>query len=234
MIYAVILSGGTGSRISGLSIPKQYYKIGSKMLISYCLETFSRMKEIDGIMIVADLAWHSAINCELKRMQCRTFLGFSEPGENRQLSVYNALQRLKTKVKADDLVIIHDGARPGVSAELLRRCIRAAEFADGSMPVLKMKDTVYYSENGNQISSLLKRECLFCGQAPEVFAFGKYLEANQCLSREQILQINGSSEPAIMAGMHIELVDGDEKNYKITTQADLNHFVEDQKGRKNV
>lgn len=229
MIYTVILSGGAGSRIRRLAIPKQYYNIEGKMLISYCLETFSRMGEINGMVIAADEAWHAAIYCELERIGCSKFLCFSEPGENRQLSVYNALEKLKSKATSGDLVIFHDAARPGVTQELLRRCIEAAENADGAMPVLKMKDTVYYSEDGDTISSLLKRECIYCGQAPEVFVFGKYLEANQLLSKERILRINGSSEPAVLAGMQIKLVDGDERNYKITTDEDLNRFVKERK-----
>lgn len=234
MIYAVILSGGIGSRITGLSLPKQYYRIENKMLISYSLEIFSQMEEIDGILIAADPEWHTSVAGELERIGCRKFLGFSQPGENRQLSIYHALQTLKGKAEAEDLVIIHDGARPGVSGELLRRCIRAAEHSDGAMPVLRMKDTVYYSEKGDQVDSLLKRECLFCGQAPEVFVFGRYLEANERLSGEEMLRINGSSEPAILAGMKIDLVEGEEKNYKITTDEDLKHFVEEQKGKRKV
>lgn len=229
MIYAVILSGGTGSRMKGLPLPKQYCKAGGKMLISYCLETFGRIREIDGIVIAADPMWHDILNREVERVGCQTFLGFSEPGENRQLSVYKALQILGVKAQDSDLVIIHDAARPNVSDELVRRCICAAENADGAMPVLKMKDTVYYSEDGDKITSLLKRESLVCGQAPEVFAYGKYFKANQRLTSDQLLNISGSSEPAILAGMSIQLVDGEETNYKITTKEDLMRFVEERK-----
>ena len=69
--------------------------------------------------------------------------------------------------------------------------------------------------------ALLKREEIFAGQAPEAFVFGKYYEACRRLSREEILRINGSTEPAILAGMDIAMVPGEEGNFKITTREDM-------------
>lgn len=90
-----------------------------------------------------------------------------------------------------------------------------------------MKDTVYYSDDGMHVDKLLKRSKVLAGQAPEAFRFGKYLEANRTLLPEQILQINGSTEPAILAGMDIVTIPGDERNYKVTTQEDLKRFREE-------
>ena len=60
--------------------------------------------------------------------------------------------------------------------------------------------------------------------APEAFVLGKYYEANRCLLPDKIERINGSTEPAIMAGMDIAMIPGEERNFKITTQADLERF----------
>jgi 2-C-methyl-D-erythritol 4-phosphate cytidylyltransferase len=87
-----------------------------------------------------------------------------------------------------------------------------------------MKDTVYQSSSGKRIDGLLKREELFAGQAPEAFRFGKYLRANEALLPDRIRSINGSSEPAVLAGMKIALIEGDENNIKITTESDLRKF----------
>lgn len=91
------------------------------------------------------------------------------------------------------------------------------------LPVLPMKDTVYLGD-GRQITSLLEREKVYAGQAPEAFVLGKYYEANERLLPDRIGQINGSTEPAIMAGMDIAMIPGEEGNFKITTQADLERF----------
>lgn len=103
----------------------------------------------------------------------------------------------------------------------------ASKGHDGAMPVLPMKDTVYLSEDGVSVSELLNRSRLFAGQAPELFDLEKYYTANMALLPDRILSINGSTEPAVMAGMDIAMVAGDEGNYKITTAADLERFKEE-------
>lgn len=123
-------------------------------------------------------------------------------------------------------MLIHDAARPLLSGELITDCLQAAAGHDGVLPALPMKDTVYFSENGKKIASLLDRGRIFAGQAPELFLLGKYYEANRALLPERILQINGSTEPAVMAGMDIVMIPGDEGNFKITTKADLIRFQE--------
>ena len=92
------------------------------------------------------------------------------------------------------------------------------------MPVLPMKDTVYYSEDGCTVGKLLDRKTIYAGQAPEVFLLGKYREANRRLLPDRILAVNGSTEPAVMAGLDVAMIPGDERNFKITTRADLERF----------
>ena len=85
---------------------------------------------------------------------------------------------------------------------------------------------MYSSEDGRCISGLVERSKIYAGQAPEAFIFGKYLMANEILMPDKILKINGSTEPAVIAGLDVALIDGDEKNFKITTKTDLEKFKE--------
>ncbi len=102
------------------------------------------------------------------------------------------------------------------------------------MPVLPMKDTVYYSRDGQTVGKLLDRSTIYAGQAPEVFVLGRYYEANRRLLPDDILRINGSTEPAILAGMDIAMIPGDEGNFKITTKADLERFERIMEERKGI
>ncbi len=222
MNSVIILAGGTGTRL-GADIPKQYIEVAGKPIIAYCLETFFSHKMIDAVQIVADEMWHKYIS---KHISSNKFKEFSAPGATRQLSIYNGLCDVKKYSSDDDCVIIHDAARPLVPAEMITNCIKALEQHDGALPVLPMKDTVYFSEDGKCISQLVERSKIFAGQAPEAFKLGKYLAANEALMPEKILAINGSTEPAIMAGMDVAMIDGDEKNFKITTKGDLEKFKE--------
>ena len=204
MITALILSGGTGTRL-GADIPKQYIEVNDRPIISYCFETFAKSGYIDDIWIVADGRW--------------------------QEYIFNGIEDIRgwlESIGIDDKgsVLVHDAARPMLSEELIGRCVEGAKGHDGAMPVLPMKDTVYLSEDGVSVSELLNRSRLFAGQAPELFDLEKYYTANMALLPDRILSINGSTEPAVMAGMDIAMVAGDEGNYKITTAADLERFKE--------
>lgn len=227
MNIALVLAGGTGSRL-GADTPKQYLEVDNRMIISYCLETFLVSEYIDKIQIVADRNWHEVVGKEMDALEGTTgknkFCGFSEPGANRQLSIYNGLRDILEYADTEDKVMVHDGARPLLSETLIEKCFIAGEGHDGVMPVLPMKDTVYMSEDGKVVSKLLKRENIFAGQSPEVFVLGKYYDACEMLLPDRIMSINGSTEPAIMAGMDIAMVDGDENNFKITTTVDLEKF----------
>ncbi|MBE5848648.1 MAG: 2-C-methyl-D-erythritol 4-phosphate cytidylyltransferase [Lachnospiraceae bacterium] len=234
MNIALILSGGTGTRLGG-DIPKQYIKVKGRMLIAYCLNMFAAHSAIDGIFVVADPEWRDEIlkECESLGIGKTSITGFSDPGRTRQLSILNGLRDIDAYVKSSDkpvedpVVIIHDAARPNLTAEYLDRCLDAIEGCDGVMPTLPMKDTVYYSENGTKVDRLLDRSCIYAGQAPELYRLKKYLEANEKLLPDNILKINGSTEPAVMAGLNVAMIPGDENNYKVTTKKDMDRFIQD-------
>lgn len=230
MTVALILSGGNGIRF-GSDLPKQYVEVNGRPVISYCIEQLLCHQDIDYIQIVAAKQWHNIILNWIDRYDCpqtnkkRKFHGFSLPGENRQLSIYYGLTDILSFAQELDTVLIHDAARPLLSEKLITDCLRAVQKHDGVLPVLPMKDTIYESTNGKTISTLLNREKVYAGQAPEAFRLGLYYNANKELFPDKILRINGSTEPAVLAGMDIAMIPGEETNFKITTKADLDRFL---------
>lgn len=235
MNIALILSGGSGVRV-GSSIPKQYIEVAGRPIITYCIKTLSAHDAVDVIWIVAEKEWQEKIIAWLKMYGLATKVkGFSLPGENRQLSILNGLEDIALFAKEEDYVMVHDAARPCLSPQMIAACFDGIKGHDGILPVLPMKDTVYLSTDGKIISSLLDRQQIFAGQAPEVFVLGKYLDANRMLLAKEcenaegkmqsaILVINGSTEPAILAGLDVAMIPGEEANFKITTREDLEHF----------
>lgn len=229
MNYAILLAGGTGSRISS-DIPKQYLRAGSHMMITEALKILMGCDRIDGICIVSDPARRTEIESDIRSAGYDTskLISYADPGQNRQISALNGMNELivqNGKPGENDTVLIHDAARPLLSRELLERIYDALDGCDGVMPVLPMKDTVYFSEDGKKISGLLDRSKVFAGQAPELFMFKKYYEANVVLVPDKILNVNGASEPAIMAGMDIVMIPGEERNFKVTTDADMERYL---------
>lgn len=224
MNIALILSGGTGIRM-GSEVPKQYIEVSGKPIICYSAERLSFHDRIDAIQIVAEPVWQKKIEEWLLSDEFRKkFRGFSAPGMNRQMSILNGLDDIRKYAGDMDAVFIHDAARPLLSDKQITDCLDGIEGHDGAMPVLPMKDTVYSSPDGKSVGALLNRSEIYAGQAPEVFRLGKYYEANRRLLPDRILQINGATEPAIMAGLDVVMIPGDERNFKITTKTDLDNF----------
>ena len=222
----VILSGGNSSRLGGL-IPKQYIKVKEKMIIEHSIERACETECVDAFYIVAAKEWQDEIRKVIPKTN--KFKGFCNPGANRQLSILSALESIDERQKQKEIyVMIHDAARPKITSKQIRECFEGVVGHDGLMPVLPMKDTVYLSQDGKTITSMLNRSQVVAGQAPEVFEFTKYLKANRALLPDAIKKINGSSEPAIMAQMDLVIIPGDERNYKITTSDDLDRFITDE------
>lgn len=219
MVYAIILSGGTGERLGG-TIPKQYIEVNGRPIIADCIDVFEDCEAVDSYIVVAMDEWQSYI----RNLCGKKFSGFAKPGDNRQLSIYNGLSALKKMAMDDDIVIVHDAARPFVTKKTIEALLDGCKNSDGAMPALPVKDTMYIQQNG-KVKALIDRNSLIAGQAPEAFKYAKYVLANEILLPDKILDIKGSAEPAFMAGMNITVVEGDERNYKITTKEDLDRYI---------
>lgn len=145
MVTALLLSGGTGTRM-GVETPKQYIEVNGKPIIAYGLQTLLSHEGIDAVQIVADAMWreiilncmehlrgggHDSISPEMKDRGIEKFRGFSAPGKTRQLSILNGLEDIGRYAADADYVLIHDAARPLVSAAMLTECLAAAAEHEG-------------------------------------------------------------------------------------------------------
>ena len=224
MAIAIILSGGTGLRAS-TDIPKQYIEVNNTPVIADSIGVFERHEDISEYVIVVADGWTDYIT----KFTGDKFIGFAPAGKTRQLSILNGLKALSNIASDDDTIIIHDAARPFVSAETITTLVKACKMHDGAMPALPVKDTMYIRK-GDKVHSLIDRDTIISGQAPEAFLYKKYLNANEVLFPEKILSIKGSTEPAFMAGMDVAVIDGDENNFKITTKQDLERYIQIKSG----
>ena len=229
MNIAIILAGGTGSRVGG-DVPKQFIELAGEMMLIRSMKPLAISPYINNLIVVADERWHEKVEGAIAGQPqiSEKMLGFALPGENRQMSILNALKKIEEFGLSDmtDYVVIHDGARPFVTEKIIEDSFAQLPMHEGAMPVLPMSDTVYYSRTGTKVDELLDRSSIFTGQAPETFDYKKYLKANAALMPDNILLIKGSTEPAIMAGMDIAMFPGDQRNFKITTGTDLERVEE--------
>lgn len=224
MNYAIILSGGIGSRMKMEGVPKQYLEVNGRPIILYTLEKFDLADSVDKVVIVANPLWQEQLTKWMDQYGLsKKFAGYASQGECRQESILNGL--LKCVELSDgnenNNVIIHDAVRPCLSVDLIDQCLKMLDEYDGCMPVIPVSDTTYFSEDGNTITKLLERQKLYSGQAPEAFRLKEYYDINKNASKEELMASKGTTEIAFAHGMNIRLIPGESGNFKITTKSDL-------------
>ena len=137
-------------------------------------------------------------------------------GSSRQESVHLGLNALSGEVQ---LVAVHDGARPLVSWQMIDRVIRAANTYGAAAPAIPVKDTIKVVKGG-VVEQTPDRSNLFAVQTPQVFDFDLLRGALKKVEQEQ-LQVTDDCSAVEQMGMRVKIVEGDERNLKVTTPMDL-------------
>ena len=202
------------------SVPKQFLTVNGKKVVEYSFEKFNNHPRIDTIVIVVPDNWRQYAEGLLGRQANKAVL-FAPSGISRQHSVLNGLRVLSEVAHNDDVVLIHDSARPLFPERIIDEGIEACRTFDSALPVIPSSDTIYQSHNQEIVSAILPREQLFRGQSPEFFTFGKFFDLHKDLSDDRIASIKGSCELAYSAGLSVKLIEGDESNFKLTTENDM-------------
>lgn len=212
-VTVIVTAAGKGSRMGG-DKPKQFLKIGAKTLLESAVKPFDELGEVDDIIIVAPQN-----HIELCRKLCSGFGKVRDivpGGKERQDSVNNALNFVE-----DGLVLIHDGARPYVTPEIIKDVILKADSNGAAVAAVAAKDTVrQLSGNDSSESITLDRNKLFNVQTPQGFnvklikqAFQKAYEDGYYGTDDAVL--------AERAGHNVVLAKGSYENIKVTTKEDL-------------
>jgi len=209
--HALIVAAGRGSRFGG-PLPKQYCLLAGRPVLRHTALAFLRHPAIASVRI--------AIHPDDRALydQAVGDLGLPEPvagGALRQDSVRNLIESLD--VPAGDYVLIHDGARPLVSPAIIDATIAALADAEGAIAALPVRDTVKRAV-GTGIAETVDRTYLWRAQTPQGFRYGAIAEAHR---RCAGLDLSDDAAVAERAGHAVELVMGNEDNFKITTADDL-------------
>lgn len=209
----VIVAGGKGSRI-GAEIPKQFRLIGEKPMLMRTIEAFYNSGYRIRIIVVIPQEFHNLWRelCEKHEFEVPHIV--VNGGETRFHSVKNGLK----EVSDDEIVGIHDAARPFVPTEVIERCYReAVDFRCGVVPVIGEKNSIRLITGYEH--KPLDRNQIRIVQTPQVFPACLLKNAYEAPYREEFTDDASVAEDE---GIQIKLVEGDEMNIKITTPFDLN------------
>ncbi len=208
---ALIVAAGRGQRFGG-SLPKQYMRLAGVPLLRHSLKAFAAHPAVFRVRAVIhpdDRELYDA---------AAAGLGLAEPvagGASRQESVLNGLESLAAD--APQRVLIHDGARPFVSAAVIDRVLAALEGAPGAIAALPVVDTLKRGAEG-RIAGTQDRAGLWGAQTPQGFRFADILAAHRAAAGEEMTDDAAVAE---RAGLAVALVEGSRENLKVTSQDDL-------------
>ncbi|NOX17574.1 MAG: 2-C-methyl-D-erythritol 4-phosphate cytidylyltransferase [Chlorobi bacterium] len=214
--FAIIPSGGKGKRI-GSDTPKQYLKIHGEYLITYTLRLFHNCKKIDEIIIPAEPEYFDLLEKIKKENRFSKITKILSGGSARQESVYNALKSIKAD--ENDLIAVHDAARPLLDKKILSDALNSAEKFDNAVTAIKARDTIVKRLSDSPIE-YLDREHLYYVQTPQIFKYKILLAAFEKALSENFV---GTDESTLVnrTGKRINFIEGNYKNFKVTNPEDL-------------
>lgn len=214
--FVLIPAAGSGVRL-GAPLPKQYLDIAGRPVLAHTLAVFDALDECRGIVIATDD--HTRIEALLAAHPLRHPVRVVEGGATRQESVARALAALPSETGDDDVVLVHDAARPCVSAEHVRAVAATIATHGAALLALTARDTIKTGSAGI-VEGTLDRRSIHLAQTPQGARAG-FLRA--AFARATADGVDGTDEASLLehAGITVHLVEGAPSNLKITTPDDL-------------
>ena len=224
MTTALIFAGGTGQRMSTRTKPKQFLELHGKSVIIYTLEHFEFHPEIDDIVVVCLTNWISTLKHMLRQYYFEKVSlvvpGNSEGGDK---SIYNGLKAMECKCSPEDIVLIHDGVRPLINAELISANIAKVKEKGNAITIEPVAESVVQLNGGGKIVSVPPRDKVFCAKAPQSFRYGAIWELYQKAAKDGRRTID-SAHLCSIYGVEMHTVMSTPNNIKITAPNDYYIF----------
>ncbi len=217
--FALIPAAGSGSRMSSL-LPKQYLPIVGKPMIYHAIKTLYLNQEINFILVVLapdDQKWStydwSEFSDKLIVLPCG--------GATRAESVLNGLKAAHTQheINTDDWILVHDGARPCLTATQLNKMIQTLKHDEvGGLLAIPVADTLKRCHDQNKVVRTESREDLWQAQTPQMFRHNLLTKA---LNQADPTKITDDASAIEALGLQPKLITSDAYNFKVTYPQDL-------------
>ena len=214
-ITAIIVAAGTASRMGGTD--KQLLKLANVPVIIHSVRAFSKLEFIDNIVIVTKKESVLQIQNLVAEYGENKVTDIVEGGDSRAQSVINGITALSDDT---DIVLIHDGARPLVTSEIINEVKNTAELYGAATCVVPLKDTVKIIDEIGKVVSTPKRSTLAAVQTPQGFKLSKLKSAIANFGGN-LNEITDDCSFLELSGETVYTVKGSYENIKITTKEDI-------------
>ncbi len=223
MVVALLTAAGSGTRMHQ-DIPKQFIHVDNKPVIIHTMEAFQRHPSIDAIICVTIESWTDVLWAYAKQFNISKLKWVVPGGETSQESIKNGLNKIAQEVGEDITIMIHDGNRPLVSAEVISDSLQVYKRSGNAVAVIPCVEVVFESDDGVSSMVSTEREKLFRTQTPHTYRLSDILECHRDAERKGI--DGTAASPMLMKelGKITYFSKGSEENLKITTLEDLKIF----------
>jgi 2-C-methyl-D-erythritol 4-phosphate cytidylyltransferase len=215
-LWCIVPAAGSGRRF-GADIPKQYLALAGKPMIEHTLDRLAACAEVAGFVVVladGDSYWPGILSVRGKPV--RTATGALD----RSGSVLSGLRALPADVGADDFVLVHDAARPCISADDVAMLVARGIPAGGALLAAPVRDTLKRGNGERRVAATEPRESLWRALTPQMFRRGELTRALEAAEADGVA-ITDEAMAMERLGARPLLVQGAEDNIKVTTAADL-------------
>ena len=215
---AIVLAAGQGKRMHS-KIQKQFMELNGMPVLCYSLQCFQESPLIQDIILVT--GEESISYCKEEIVQKYGFTKVSAVipgGKERYDSVYAGL----CECRDCEYVLIHDGARPFVTEEILKRGLQKVKETGACVIGMPSKDTVKLSDEEGYVKETPNRKCVWTIQTPQIFSYSLIREAHDSIRQKDMSKITDDAMVVEQeTGAKVALAEGSYQNIKITTPEDL-------------
>ena len=225
-VTAIVPAAGSGVRFGGV-VPKQYLPLAGLPLLAWTLRALAASGQVDCTVLAVAAGQEARCRVEILEPNGLRVDRLVSGGADRQASVYAGL----SEAPADtDLVLVHDGARPLVTAQIIRAAVEAAEADGAAVVAMPVTDTIKVADGERRVEDTLPRGRLWAAQTPQVFRAAWLREAH---AKALTDGFRGTDDSVLVErlGYPVRLVPGSPDNLKITTMADLAQAEQILRGR---
>ena len=222
---AVIFAGGSGVRM-GAGKPKQFLEVDGRPIIIHTLDIFEDHPAIDEIYVACKADYINKLNKLLKRYDITKVKAVVPGGTTGMGSIYNGLKAAADNNDSDTIVLIHDGVRPCISAELIDEVIAKTKEFGAVATCTPMFETPVISVGGEYVEETPRRADCYTAQAPQSFRLGDILAAHEATRPDNPENEGLVDSCSLMKkmGRDVAIVKGPRSNIKVTTPEDLYIF----------
>lgn len=214
-VCAILAAAGLGIR---LGQRKQLLQLGGKPVAAWSLEVFARSPVVTQVVIACEPDERDQFEALSQRITPNKVRAIVPGGVRRQDSVFAALRAITHPV---ELVVVHDGARPFLTGDLLRSVIEKAREFGGAIAAVPVKDTIKQAGESGAILKTIPRDRVWAAQTPQAFAFDVLFRAHEDAEEAGFLATDDAELVERLGSVSIAIVESSYQNLKITTQEDL-------------